>query len=81
MSITLQDVRDYRIDLSAKLKKALDRSGLDQTQVGEKFGRSTNGAPVTQTRISQLVNCKPGCEDRSEELLRWFKEALGIDCL
>jgi hypothetical protein len=72
MSITIDDIKEFRLDTSHQIKKLLLALKWNQSELAEKYGRHIQGKPYTRARISQLVNCNAGVETPASALLEWL---------
>jgi len=72
MGITIDDIKEFRVDTSYKIRKALLALKWSQSELAEKYGRHVQGKPYTRARISQLVNCNAGVERPASALLEWL---------
>lgn len=74
MSINIQDIKCFRIDLRAEIEKAMAKLGWRQVDVAKHYGIHRQGKAYSRGTINQLVRVWAGKEELSSELLAFLKE-------
>ena len=75
-SITVEDLRKLRIDLSYKLNTALANLKWDRMKLAEQYGLHMQNSEYSKGRISQLIRVNKGEEENSQKLLDWMLEKI-----
>jgi len=74
--ITIEDIKCFRIDLSAEIKKALAKLDWNQSKLAVEYGLHRQGKPYTLGNMTPLVHVWAGKEVLSSELLAYLNEKI-----
>lgn len=74
---TLRDINHFRIDLSAKIKKAMSDLGWNNTKLAQEYGRYKKNSEYSKGTITPLVSVWAGKEKLATEMLEFLKSKIG----
>jgi len=73
---TLRDIDHFRIDLSAKIKKAMSDLGWNQNKLAIEYGKHKQKEPYSKGTMTPLVSVWAGKEKLSSEMLTFLEEKI-----